>query len=264
MWLIPDKAHPLIVNLRVDAQHLITGKHKDLVTRRLLQRVVVELYVPHAGRGIEGFASLRGVDEALFRSGVRAHERSEVVRGETFALEQRDEVICGVVHVGEFACGSRPCGVFAANPGADAGALGAGDGGVVVGVLREVGVADFELGLYFAEDEADGLEAVVLWAVDLAKVHHQRAVGAPASGVFVPGAGVVEAEADGGAGVIVALAVAFFEALGEFGGDVIPWVEVLVVDCRGAADDTHRHSTCQRSTSISLAYLICPHLPLQS
>lgn len=40
----------------------------------------------------------------------------------------------------------------------------------------------------------------------------------------------MEAEADGGAGGVVALAVGLFEAFGEFGGDVPPWWDGLVGD----------------------------------
>ena len=187
-----------------------------------LQGVVVKLDVPHAGRGVEGLSGLRGVHEALLGGCVGADERGEVVRGEALALEQGDEVVGGVVHVREEALGRGSRGVLAAHVGAYPGALGARDGGVVVRVLREVGVANLELGLDLAEEQAHGLQPVVLRAVDLAEVHHEGAVGASRRRVLVPGARVVEAEADGGPGVVVALTVGFFEALGELGGDVPP------------------------------------------
>lgn len=263
MLLIPDKLPPLVADLRVHAQLLVAGEDEDFRILRLLQGVVVELDVPHARGGVEGFAGLGGVDELLLSCGVCADERGEVVRGEAFALEEGDEVVRGVVHIGQFPlwCGAR-C-VFAANPGADAGALGARDGGVVVGVLCEVCVADFELCLDIAEEEADGLEPVVLRAVDFAEVHHEGAVCATGCGVLVPGAGVVEAEADGGAGGVVAFAVFFFEALCELRGDVVPLVRMLGGGSRGVEDKTYKHSTCRQLVSISVAYLTLRHLPHQ-
>lgn len=189
-----------------------------------LQRVVVKLHIPHARRGIQRFARLRGVHKALLGRCMRADQGREIVWGEALALEQRDEVIRRVVRVGEEAVWRRARGILAADVGAYPRAFGTGDGGVVVRVLRKVGVPDFELGLHLAEEQAHGLQPVVGGAVDLAKVHHEGAVGAACRRVLIPCACVVEAEADGGARVVVALAVGLFEALSELGRDVPPWM----------------------------------------
>ena len=188
-----------------------------------LQRIVVKLDIPHSGRRIQRFPRLTRIHKPLLRRRMGTHQRRQIMRREALSLKQRNQIIRRVICVGQQSRRRRPRGILAADVGAYPGALGARDGGVVVRVLREVCVADLELGLDFAEEEADRLEAVVLWAVDLAKVHHEGAVGAARGRVLVPGAGVVEAKADGGAGVVVAQAVGFFELFGEFGGDVPPW-----------------------------------------
>ena len=86
---------------------------------------------------------------------------------------------------------------------------------MVVGVLDEIRVADASLLLDGAEDSADVLEAVVFWAVDLAKVYQEGAVGASVGRVFVPGASVMKAHADCCTGVVIALAVCAQEESGE-------------------------------------------------
>lgn len=151
-----------------------------------------------------------------------ANERREVVRSKTLALEQRDQVIRGVIDVWEQSlwCSAR-C-IFATDVGAYSGALGTRYGGVVVRVLREIGVSDFELGLNLAEEKTDGLQSVVLGAINLAEIHHEGAVGATGCGVFVPCPSVVEAKADGSAGIIIAETVGFLELFGELGRYIPP------------------------------------------
>jgi hypothetical protein len=141
---------------------------------------------------------------------------------ESLALEQRDEVIGGVINVWEQSlwCSAR-C-IFATDVGAYSGALGARDGGVVVRVLREIGVSDFEFGLNLAEEKTDGLESVVLRAINLAEVHHEGAVGATGRGVLVPCTSVVEAKANGSAGIVIAETIGFLELFGELGRYIPP------------------------------------------
>jgi hypothetical protein len=107
-------------------------------------------------------------------------------------------------------------GVFAAYKGSYAGTFGASDGCVVVGVLDQIRVADASLLLDGAKNGTDVLEAVVFWAVDLAKVHQKGAVGAAIERVLVPGAGIVKAHANCCAGVVIALTVWAQEKSGEF------------------------------------------------
>lgn len=148
--------------------------------------------------------------------------------GEALPFEEGDEIIWCVVDIWKFACWCGASGIFAANPGANARALGTGDGGVVVSVLSEVGIADFELRLDFAEEKTDGLQAVVLRAVDLAEVHHEGPVCATGRGIFVPGTGIVEAEADRGTGIVIALTIFLFELLCKLSGDIVPCTFVRI------------------------------------
>ena len=86
-----------------------------------------------------------------------AYERDKIGGCEALGLEESDKVSGWGISVGKEASGCGLCGVFAANEGDDSRPSWAGDRGVVVGVLNEVGVADVELGLYGAENSADVL-----------------------------------------------------------------------------------------------------------
>lgn len=215
--LITNKRFPLVVELRVYTQYLIRRQHKNIriLLRRLVERVVVEFHIPHSWGGVKRLVRLRWVHEALFRRRVGAQQCSEVVWADAFVLEQCDEVVRFIMDVWEQAGRRGLGGVFAAYKGSYAGAFGASDGCVIVGVLNEVGVADASFFLDGAENSADVLEAVVFWAVDLAKVHQEGAVGAAVGRVLVPGAGIVKAHADCCAGVVIALAVRAQEESGE-------------------------------------------------
>lgn len=57
-----------------------------------------------------------------------AEEGDEIVGADCFGLEEGDELVGGVVDAGEEAVLISPCGIFAADEGADAGAEGAGCG----------------------------------------------------------------------------------------------------------------------------------------
>jgi hypothetical protein len=99
---------------------------------------------------------------------------------------------------------------------------------VVVRILRQIRVADVELGLYTTEYGSDVLEAIVFRTSFFAEVHEERAICTAVRRVFVPGTGVVEAQPDGTAGIIVALTVGVFEEFREFSGNVVPFVLVNI------------------------------------
>lgn len=167
---------PLILRRTMNRQFLITRQHENLIIAlRTIQRIVVEVDIPDAGRGVQRFSGIGrvGVKVSLFGGCVGTDEGDEVVGVETFVCEQRDEVFDGVVCVGEETsrCGFR--GVFSAYEGLDSGSSGAGDGGVVVCVLRQIRVSNVELRLYTTEYGADVLQTVVFRTGFFAEVHEE-------------------------------------------------------------------------------------------
>lgn len=129
---------------------------------------------------------------------------------------------------GQQARGRRGGRVPAADDGADGGAARAGLDGGAGGEGDEVGGADGVLGHQVEEEGAHAADRVVVVfdARHLLVVEEERAVGAAAGGrgeggCVGEGALVVEGEAEGGAGEVVALAVGD-EGGGELGGDLRP------------------------------------------
>ena len=209
----------------------------------MLAKVDITLKAEDTGRGVESFAvvldipdtrgailrstGLGRVDVELLAGGVGTEEGGEVDGVEALVLEEGEEAVARSMDVGQETVGRRDGGVFAADEGLDDGAQRAGDDGVSGGELDRVCDTDAAV-LGHGEDlGGDVLQAVVLGAIVFLR-EDEGAVGstevlARGGELGGPGAGVVEGGADGGTGVVIALARGGVEEhFGEVLGDGVP------------------------------------------
>lgn len=178
--LVTDERFPLRDDLGVYAQYFVGWHYKDFGIVRSLKGIVVEFDIPYAWCGVK-YPRLLGFDKALFCGRVSTKQGSKVVRAEPFVCKQCKEVVGAVVYVWEKASWPSLSCVFAANKCADTWAFRTADGGMVVGVLSKVGVSYFVLCLDATKDISDVLQTIVLWSINLSKVHHERSIS-PAKG----------------------------------------------------------------------------------
>ena len=137
------------------------------------------------------------------------------MRDDGLVEEKLDEVLGRGMDVGEEAIGSSLDGVSAAGEEADARTERASDGRVLSGELDEVCEADVALEAEGAHLVDDVRQAAVLAPADLVE-EDDGAVGTAkvlprGCQLTGPGSGVVEAETDGSASVVVAPARSAFE-----------------------------------------------------
>ena len=162
---------------------------------------------------------------------MRAHERRQVRRREALVREEREQrrlVRAGAEAGWDETGGGFGGGVRAPDQDGDFGAERAGADGVGGGELHQVGGTD-ALGLVrVVELVREEVEVVVqagaLRARHFLGVEQEGAVGPAAGGSYEGGAegesaGIVEGEADGGAGEIRAHAVGAEEVGGQVGGE---------------------------------------------
>ena len=237
MHLIAHKHVPLQLGVGIGRQLDIAIEPEDAPRGLGLQRIVEKVDIPHAGRGILAVFGLGGVDEELLAGGMGAQQGGQFVGDDGLVEEKLDEVGGRGMDVRQEAFGGSLDGVLAAGEEADAGTEGAGNGGVLGGELDEVGETDVALEAECAHLVDDILEPVVLVPGDLVE-EDDGAVGAAevlagrceAAG---PGAGVVETEADGSAGVVVAAAGSTLEHLRQVLGHVEPSAAGICRTVRG-------------------------------
>ena len=226
MRLIPHKHMPLQLRIRIRRQLHIAIELEHLLRPVGLQRLIIKPNIPNPRRRILGRLGLRLVDKELLAGRVRAQQRREIMRLDRLVAEELDEIGSRGMDVGEKIIRRGLGSIFAADEDANARTEGTSDGCVLGGELDEVGKADVPFETEFAHLNDDVLEAAVLGPGDLVEENDGAVGAAEVLPCFRqtpgPGSRVVETEADGGAGVVVAAACRPAEHVRQVAGDVVP------------------------------------------
>ena len=236
--LVVDETLELLANLGLGAEVDVALEAED--TGRGVEGLAVVLDIPDAGGAVLGGTGLGRVDVELLAGRVGTEESGKVDSIEALVLEESEEAVTRSMHVGQETIGRGYGGIFAADEGLHHGAQRAGDDGVGGGELDGVGNTNSTV-LGDSQDLGrDVLETVVLRTVVLLS-EDQGAVSstevlALSGESGGPGAGIVEGGADGGAGIVIALAGGGVEEhFGEVLGHGVPDGRAVSSSSAGAA-----------------------------